>query len=127
VVHFWHPVDPVMAARVGGQPGDGAHLLLAVHADNERAQQTAESTAMAAVAVAQEAGREAFALVERESDASSREALLRALVERHRVGHVVVPATRHSRWRRLLLGASTVERLAADPPCPCTVVPVPSA
>jgi len=124
IVHFWAAVDPLRALRGASHPGAGAHLLHTVYLDNERGRAEAESIVAAAVAIAQEAGRDAIGLARREDDTVCREARLRALVQRHRVGHLVLAATPRSWWRRLLLGPGTAERLAANPPCPCTIVPV---
>lgn len=127
IVHFWQAEDPLVAARAGGRPGAGAELLRSIHATNERARAQAEEVALAGVAVAQEAGRAAVPVVGRESDVIAREARLRSLAERHGAAHLVLAAARRPRWRRLLYGPSTAERLAADPPCPCTIVPLDTA
>ena len=124
IVHFWAAVDSLRALRVVGHPGAGAHLLRTIYLDNERGRVEAESIVAAGVAIAQEAGRDAIGLVRREDDTVCRESRLRALAQRHRVGHLVLAATPRSWWRRLLLGPGTAERLAANPPCPCTIVPV---
>jgi nucleotide-binding universal stress UspA family protein len=123
LVHFWAPADPVVVARLGEHPSAAAQLLQALHEGNERAQAEAERIADDGVALAAEAGRDAVALVQREEGAT-REMWIRQLVAEHGIAQLVLAADRPSRWRRLVAGPGHVERLAADPPCPCTLVPV---
>jgi nucleotide-binding universal stress UspA family protein len=127
IVHTWQGEDPLVAARAGGRPGAGGELLRAIYATNERARARAEEVALAGVAIAQEAGRAAVPVVRRESDVVAREALLRSLAERFEASHLVLAAAGRPRWRRVLFGPGAPERLAADPPCPCTVVPAGAA
>lgn len=124
MLQVWDAVDPVYIAPVGSA---GPAVFQSILEDNERTRQEAESSAQAAAAIAQEAGREAIGLVRRLPHRSTLDAQLRLLVSRHGAAHLVLAAPRSGRMRRLLRLRSPHERLAAEPPCALTLVPVPGA
>ena len=129
IVELWESVDPVCAeyrgggAGFSGAAGAGAALVQSVHRENERRQAAAEHRGATAVATAREHGREAISVVRRAVGEGSEEVLLRQLAAGYPRPHLVLAAVERERWVRLLRGPGCAARIAANPPCPCTVVP----